>query len=362
MSKTYNFCAGPAALPEPVMLRAQQELLDWNGLGVSVMEISHRSKDYQELANKAEKDLRNLLDIGDEFAVLFLQGGASLQFASIPMSLLHSGREAEYVENGVWSKKAAEEAARFGKVNMINAVNIDENGIRSLTDSQSWNRTENPAYTHFTSNETIEGMRFSQVPQTNGPLIADMSSCILSERLDMKAFDLIYAGAQKNIGPAGMTIVIVKRELFEQMKFDGLPKVFNYEAQAKNGSMLNTPPTFAWYLASLVFDWLQEQGGVMRMEELAKQKSQLVYDCIDEDDFFTNPIAVKDRSMMNIPFFLKNESLSEKFLIQAQEAKLMGLKGHRSLGGMRVSLYNSVPLEGAQALVKFMREFKTLNG
>ena len=360
--QTFNFCAGPAALPKPVMDKAQKELLDWQGLGISVMEISHRSAEYKALAEKAERNLRQLMGISDDHAVLFLHGGASHQFSNIPMSLLHSEREAEYLSNGMWSGKAAVEAARYGKVNDINIVQIEENGNRVITDPASWNRSNKPAYTHYTPNETIEGIRIGGKLESEGPVVADMSSCILSETIDMNDYDLIYAGAQKNIGPAGMTIVVVKRSLFEQMNFDRLPKVFNYQEQAKQGSMLNTPPTYAWYLASLVFDWLLEQGGVAQMEKLSIEKSSLLYNCIDEDDFYTNPIAIKDRSRMNIPFILKDDGLNSVFLEKATEAKLVGLKGHRSVGGMRASLYNSMPIEGVQVLTQFMRDFKQQYG
>jgi len=361
-SSTYNFCAGPAALPKSVLLKAQQELLDWQGLGVSVMEVSHRSAEYQSMAHKAEADFRRLMNISDEYAVLFLHGGATLQFSNIPMALLHNEREAEYLCNGIWSNKAAQEAIRFGKVKALNVMKIDAQGNRSLSNLSELKRSVDPVYTHYTPNETIEGLRFANVPETSGALVADLSSCILSEQIDINQFDLIYAGAQKNIGPAGMTIVIVKRRLFEKMNFDAAPKVFNYQEQAKQGSMINTPATYSWYLASLVFEWLEQQGGVEQMEKLGIEKSDLLYACIDEDDFYRNPIAVKDRSRMNIPFILKDELLNEHFLQQARQVNLVGLKGHRSVGGMRASLYNAMPLEGVKALTDFMREFKTKHG
>lgn len=359
---TYNFCAGPAALPRAVLEKAQKELLDWQGLGVSVMEVSHRSAEYQALADKAESDFRELMKISDEYAVLFMHGGATLQFSNIPMALLQShindGAEAEYLCNGIWSSKAAKEAARFGQVNAIEVMQIDADGNRSLIDLVNVSRSHNPIYTHYTPNETIEGLRFADTPKTSGALIADLSSCILSEQINVNDFDLIYAGAQKNIGPAGLTIVIVKRSLFEQMNFDAAPSVFNYQEQAKQGSMINTPATYSWYLASLVFEWLKEQGGVAKMEKLGIEKSQLLYQCIDEDDFYRNPISIKDRSRMNIPFILKDENLNQEFLTKAKKANLVGLKGHRSVGGMRASLYNAIPVEGVEALTKFMRSFK----
>ena len=359
--QTYNFCAGPAALPRQVMLKAQEELLDWQGLGISVMEISHRSNEYQALAQKAENDLRKLMNISDDHAVLFIAGGASIQFSNLPMCLLAPQQTAEYISNGVWSAKAAKEAKRYGLVNEINAVDIN-NGLRSLNDQSSWDRTSLPAYTHYTPNETIEGMRFASVPKSNGPIIADMSSSILSEQLNMSDFDMIYAGAQKNIGPAGMSIVIIKHSLIEKMNFDRVPNVFNYKIQASNGSMVNTPPTYAWYLSSLVFEWLLEQGGVAAMEKLAIEKSSMLYQCIDQDDFYRNPIALKDRSRMNIPFILQDETLNDVFLKAAKAADLVGLEGHRSVGGMRASLYNSMPVEGVSALIAFMIDFKNKYG
>lgn len=364
---TYNFCAGPAALPKAVLEQAQRELLDWQGLGVSVMEISHRSSEYQAMAGKAEADIRQLMNISDEYAVLFLHGGASLQFSNIPMALLQhrsadNNAQADYLCNGIWSTKAAKEALRFGKINSIDMVEIDQNGNRSLIEISSRHTSNNPVYTHYTPNETIEGLRYTSVPVSSGPLVVDLSSCILSEQINVNDFDLIYAGAQKNIGPAGLTIVIVKRSLFDKMNFDKTPKSFNYREQAEQKSMINTPATYTWYLASLVFEWLKEQGGVEQMEKLAIEKSQLLYDCIDEDDFYRNPVVVKDRSRMNIPFILKDENLNKNFLQLAKQANLVGLKGHRSVGGMRASLYNSMPLEGVKALIDFMFEFKSQNG
>ena len=364
---TYNFCAGPAALPKAVLEQAQRELLDWQGLGVSVMEISHRSAEYQAMAGKAEADIRELMNISDEYAVLFLHGGASLQFSNIPMALLQhrsadNSARADYLCNGIWSTKAAKEALRFGKINPIDMVEIDQKGNRSLIDISSRPTSNNPVYTHYTPNETIEGLRYTSIPVNSGPLVVDLSSCILSEQINVNDFDLIYAGAQKNIGPAGLTIVIVKRSLFEKMNFDKTPKSFNYREQAKQKSMINTPATYTWYLASLVFEWLKEQGGVEQMENLAIEKSQILYDCIDEDDFYRNPVAVKDRSRMNIPFILKDDGLNKQFLDQAKQANLVGLKGHRSVGGMRASLYNSMPVKGVKALTEFMFEFKTKNG
>jgi phosphoserine aminotransferase len=358
----YNFSAGPAVLPKSVLLKAQQDLVDWQGCGISVMEMSHRSETYQSIAQQAESDLRELLDISQDYAVLFLQGGATQQFSNIPMTLLPKAGVAEYWVNGSWSKKASAEAKRFGQVDSLELLNIDDSGLYSLVDPKDLSRPSEPVYTHYTTNETIEGLKFSSVPETTSPLIADMSSCILSEALDMNQFDLIYAGAQKNIGPAGICIVIVKKSLFEKMSFDALPKVFNYQVQYENGSMLNTPPTYAWYLSGLVFQWIKEQGGVATMQEQAKQRAELLYSCIDADDFYFNPIAKKDRSLMNIPFRIKDESLEKLFLEQAGQNHLINLKGHRSIGGMRASLYNAMPMQGVQTLVDFMQDFRQQQG
>lgn len=365
MAETFNFCAGPAALPKVVLQRAQEELLDWQGLGVSVMEISHRSTEYQAMADKAHADFRGLLNISDEYAVLFLHGGATLQFSNIPMALLQhlpKTQQAEYLCNGIWSNKAAQEAARFGQVNAVEMMALDSQGNRSLIDLNNQQRSEDAVYTHYTPNETIEGLRYRSIPHSSGPLVADLSSCILSEQIDINEFDFIYAGAQKNIGPAGMTIVIVKRALFEKMNFDKSPKVFDYQKQAEQGSMINTPATYSWYLSSLVFEWLIDQGGVAQMEKQALEKSSLLYQCIDQDDFYRNPIALNDRSRMNIPFILKDENLNQVFLDEAKQANLVGLKGHRSVGGMRASLYNAIPVEGVIALTDFMAHFRTKYG
>ena len=365
---TYNFCAGPAGLPRAVLERAQAEMLDWQGLGASVMEISHRSAEYQALAKKAEADFKELLNIGDYHDVLFLHGGATQQFSNIPMTLLSNGaksattNEAEYLTNGVWSDKAAAEAKRFGKVNSIDIVRKNENGEYYVSDLTDCERSEAPIYTHFTPNETIEGFRISGVPNTAGAVIADLSSSILSEVLNINDYDLIYAGAQKNIGPAGMTVVIIKKSLFKKMNFDSAPKTFNYQLQAEKESMLNTPATYSWYLASLVFEWLKEQGGVAQMEANAIEKSELLYNLIDSDGFYLNPIAKSNRSRMNVRFALQDEALNELFLAEAKKANLLGLKGHRSIGGMRASIYNAVSVDGVKVLADFMNSFRASYG
>jgi len=360
---TYNFCAGPAGLPKVVLEKAQAELLDWQGLGASVMEISHRSTEFKALAHKAEADFRELLNIGDSHVVLFLHGGATQQFSNIPMTLLsHSNQHAEYLSNGVWSEKAVAEAKRFGKVNSIDIVRQNDKGEYYVSDLSDCDRTESPLYTHFTPNETIEGFRISGVPKTTGAVIADLSSSILSEQLNINDYDMIYAGAQKNIGPAGMTVVIIKKSLFEKMNFESSPQTFNYQLQAEKESMLNTPATYSWYLASLVFEWLKEQGGVAQMEANAIVKSNLLYNLIDSDGFYSNPIAKDHRSRMNVRFALHDESLNELFLKEAKNANLIGLKGHRSIGGMRASIYNAVSVDAVKVLVSFMEQFRVRHG
>lgn len=358
--RAYNFCAGPATLPTAVLEKAQRELLDWHGKGVSVMEISHRSKDYMAVAQKAEADLRKLLNIPSNYKVLFLQGGASLQFSSIPLNLLGKNKKADYISTGIWSEKAIKEAKRYGDINVIEAQTQKE-GKTSVLPVSEWHLSDDAAYVHYCENETIGGLQFSEIPETNAPLIADLSSSILSAPIDVSKFGLIYAGAQKNIGPAGLTIVIVREDLLDQTQPE-LPSVMNYAAQAQNDSMLNTPATYAWYLAGLVFEWLLEQGGIEAIHKINLQKAQLLYDFIDQSDFYANPIAKENRSIMNVPFTLANTDLEPLFLQEAVKANLLNLAGHRSVGGMRASIYNAVPLEGVQALVEFMASFAKRHG
>lgn len=358
--RAYNFCAGPAALPTPVLERAQQELADWHGRGLSIMEMSHRSSDYVAVAHKAETDLRTLLNIPDNYKVLFLQGGASLQFSAIPLNLLGKNARADYVHTGIWSEKALKEAQRYGDINVIEAgCTID--GKFAITPQREWQRSDNAAYLHYVDNETIGGLQFDFIPDSNAPLVADFSSSILSAPLDVSKFGIIYAGAQKNIGPAGLTIVIVREDLLDQARSD-IPSILRYSDQAKNDSMVNTPATFAWYLSGLVFEWLLAQGGVEAIHQVNLQKAQLLYGYIDQSDFYANPIAVPNRSIMNVPFTLKDTNLEKIFLQDAEAAGLLNLAGHRSVGGMRASIYNAVPLEGVQALVAFMQEFAKKHG
>ena len=358
--RAYNFCAGPAALPTAVLEKAQAELLDWHGKGLSIMEMSHRSKDYVAVAEKAEADLRKLMNIPENYKVLFLQGGASLQFSAIPLNLLGKNSKADYIHTGIWSEKATQEAQRYGDINIVEAA-TSINGKLAISEQSTWNLSDDAAYVHYAENETIGGIQFANIPETDKPLVSDFSSSILSAPLDVSKFGLIYAGAQKNIGPAGLTLVIVRDDLLDQAKPE-IPSLLKYGSQAKNDSMVNTPATYAWYLSGLVFEWLLEQGGVDAMYKTNLEKSKLLYGYIDSSDFYNNPIALPNRSIMNVPFTLADEALDKLFLKEAEENHLLNLAGHRSVGGMRASIYNAVPLEGVQALVNFMDDFAQRNG
>lgn len=358
--RAYNFCAGPAALPTAVLEKAQAELLDWHGKGLSIMEMSHRSKDYVAVAEKAEADLRKLMNIPENYKVLFLQGGASLQFSAIPLNLLGKNSKADYIHTGIWSEKATKEAQRYGDINIVEAA-TSINGKLTISEQSTWNLSDDAAYVHYAENETIGGIQFANIPETDKPLVSDFSSSILSAPLDVSKFGLIYAGAQKNIGPAGLTLVIVRDDLLDQAKPE-IPSLLKYGSQAKNDSMVNTPATYAWYLSGLVFEWLLEQGGVDAMYKTNLEKSKLLYGYIDSSDFYNNPIALPNRSIMNVPFTLADEALDKLFLKEAEENHLLNLAGHRSVGGMRASIYNAVPLEGVQALVNFMDDFAQRNG
>lgn len=358
--RAYNFCAGPAALPTAVLEKAQAELLDWHGKGLSIMEMSHRSKDYVAVAEKAEADLRKLMNIPENYKVLFLQGGASLQFSAIPLNLLGKNSKADYIHTGIWSEKATQEAQRYGDINIVEAA-TSINGKLAISEQSTWNLSDYAAYVHYAENETIGGIQFANIPETDKPLVSDFSSSILSAPLDVSKFGLIYAGAQKNIGPAGLTLVIVRDDLLDQAKPE-IPSLLKYGSQAKNDSMVNTPATYAWYLSGLVFEWLLEQGGVDAMYKTNLEKSKLLYGYIDSSDFYNNPIALPNRSIMNVPFTLADEALDKLFLKEAEENYLLNLAGHRSVGGMRASIYNAVPLEGVQALVNFMDDFAQRNG
>lgn len=359
MSRAYNFCAGPAALPQAVLEQAQQEMLDYRGLGLSIMEMSHRDNVFVEIAEQAEKDLRDLMGISDDYAVLFLQGGASSQFAMVPMNLLGEGQTADYINTGQWSKKAIKEAGRYGKINV--AASSEDTNFSTVPPQDSWNLSDNPAYVHYCPNETIGGLEYSFVPALGDtPLVADMSSTILSRPVDVNQYGLIYAGAQKNIGPAGLTLVIVRKDLLGKAS-SSVPAMLNYQIHADNGSMYNTPPTYAWYLSGLVFSWLKKQGGVGNMGEINQRKAEKLYGFIDNSGLYSNPVEVISRSRMNVPFVLADDRLDKPFLDQAQAAGLLNLKGHRSVGGMRASIYNAVPEAAVDALIAFMAEFEKRN-
>ncbi|MEJ2391806.1 MAG: 3-phosphoserine/phosphohydroxythreonine transaminase [Gammaproteobacteria bacterium] len=356
MSRCFNFSAGPAMLPEEVLQRAQQEMLDWNGSGMSVMEMSHRGKEFMGIAEKAEADLRELLSIPSDYAVLFLQGGASAQFAMVPMNLLRGKNKADYINTGAWSKKAIAEAKRYCDVNV--AASSEDQKFSTIPAFDSWKLQKDAAYLHYTPNETIGGVEFHWVPDAGEtPLVVDMSSTILSRPIDVSRFACIYAGAQKNIGPAGLTLVIVRKDMLGQT-LSGTPSMFDYQKQADNGSMLNTPPTYAWYLAGLVFDWLKQKGGLEAMAQINQRKAQKLYAAIDQSGFYHNPVDPACRSWMNVPFTLANAELDKLFLEQASARGLKTLKGHRSVGGMRASIYNAMPEAGIDALIAFMQEFE----
>ena len=358
--RAYNFCAGPAALPEVVLQQAQAELLDYQGKGLSVMEMSHRSADYVAIAEQAEQDLRDLMNIPSNYKVLFLQGGASQQFSMIPLNLLRGKTTADYVNTGMWSDKAIKEAKKFCQVNVV--ASDEANNFRAVPAFESWQVNPQAAYLHYTPNETIHGVQFDFVPESNVPLVADYSSIILAEPIDVSKFGLIYAGAQKNIGPAGLVVVIVREDLLGDV-VKGTPTMLDYKIHADNGSMYNTPSTYAWYLSGLVFKWLKAQGGLSNMAQINHRKAAKLYAAIDNSGgFYSNPVAIANRSMMNVPFVLADASLDKAFLIEAEANHLLNLAGHRSVGGMRASIYNAVPEEGVDALISFMGEFSKRNG
>jgi phosphoserine aminotransferase len=360
MARVFNFSAGPAVLPEPVLEQAAHEMLDWHGSGMSVMEMSHRGDEFVAIHAKAEADLRELLAIPQNYKVLFLQGGAAAQFATIPMNLLRGKLGADYVSTGQWSKKAIGEAKKYCKVNV--AASSEDANFTYVPKQASWKLDPGAAYVHVTTNETIGGVEFHWTPDTGAvPLVADASSHILSRPMDVSRYALIYAGAQKNIGPAGLTIVIVRDDLIGHAA-PVTPTVFDYKVQAESDSMYNTPPTYGIYMAGLVFQWLKGLGGVSKMEEVNIAKANLIYDYLDQTEFYHSPVAKEDRSRMNIPFTLRNDALDDAFLVEAERQGLMQLKGHRSVGGMRASIYNAMPVAGVRALVQFMREFERKHG
>ncbi len=364
MPRPYNFSAGPAMLPQAVLERAREEMLDWHGSGMCVAEMSHRGKEFLSIARQAEADLRELLAVPDNYKVLFLQGGASLQFAMVPMNLLRGAsaveRKADYLKTGSWSKKAIAEAKRFGAVNI--AASTEQDGTFTRAPAQDeLDLAADAAYLHYTPNETIEGVELPYVPAASVPLVADMSSTILSRPIDVSRYGIIYAGAQKNIGPAGLTIAIVRDDLIGR-PIDGTPAMLDYKTHADNESMYNTPPTYAWYLGGLVFQWLKDLGGLAAMAEINQRKAQRLYAAIDASDFYANPVQPDCRSWMNVPFTLADPSRDDAFLAGAKAVGLLTLKGHRSVGGMRASIYNAMPEAGVDALIAFMAEFERTKG
>jgi len=359
MSRVYNFSAGPAALPEEVLRQAREEMLDWQGSGMSVMEMSHRGKAFMSIAEQAESDLRELMAIPDNYKVLFLQGGASAQFAMVPMNLLQGKAGADYINTGSWSKKAIAEAKRYCEVNLAGA---SPEGVLAAPKEDELQFSTDAAYVHYTPNETIQGVEFPYVPETGAvPLVADFSSTILSRPVDVSSYGIIYAGAQKNIGPAGLTVVIIREDLIGE-PIARTPTLFNYGTMAAAGSMYNTPPTYGWYLAGLVFQWLKRNGGLEVMAVVNERKAETLYQAIDDSDFYNNPVDPASRSWMNVPFTLADAELDASFLAKAAEEGLVTLKGHRSVGGMRASIYNAMPEEGVQALIQFMAEFERSHG
>jgi phosphoserine aminotransferase len=358
--RIFNFSAGPAVLPEPVLRTAAAEMLDWHGSGMCVMEMSHRGKEFIGIADKAEADLRTLLSIPENYEVLFLQGGAIGENAIVPMNLFGGHTVADYVHTGEWSKKSIKEAKKYGSVTV--AASSEAEGFTRIPDRATWQLTPGAAYVHICSNETIGGVEYHWTPDVGSvPLVADMSSHILSRPLDVSRYGVIYGGAQKNIGPAGLTIVIVRKDLLDRA-LPITPSAFHWKEQAEADSMLNTPPTYAIYIAGLVFEWLLAQGGMPAIEKRNIAKAALLYDYLDRTSFYTSPVRKEDRSRMNVPFKLADPAQDEPFLKGAKERGMVQLKGHRSVGGMRASIYNAMPVEGVQALVDWMREFERTKG
>ena len=360
MRNVFNFSAGPAVLPEEVLAEAAAEMLDWHGTGQSVMEMSHRGKEYMSIHAQAEADLRELMGIPSNYKTLFLQGGATLQFAIVPMNFLPEGRTADYINTGEWSKKAIKEARLFGKVNV--AASSEQQRFTCIPNREDWQLTPDAAYVHICGNETIGGVEFQSTPEVGDvPLIADVSSHFMSRPIEVSRYGVLYGGAQKNIGPAGLTLVIVREDLLGHVRA-GSPSLLDLKQQAEHESMVNTPPTFAVYIAGLVFQWMKRQGGLPAIEQHNIRKANLLYDYLDGTDFYSNPVAKPDRSRMNVPFTLPDPALDAPFLAGAQERGLLQLKGHRSVGGMRASIYNAMPLAGVQALVDYLRSFEQRHG
>ena len=355
MARVYNFSAGPAMLPEPVLQEAAQEMLDYQGTGMSVMEMSHRSKAFDAIIKGAEQDLRDLIGIGDDYEVLFLQGGASQQFSAVPLNLLQKGK-ADYIVSGNWSKKAYQEACRYGSITLL-ADSKDKNysyipNVSELTPSSDAD------YLYLCYNETITGTTYRALPQTNAPIVADMSSCFLSEPIDIEKFGVVYAGAQKNVGPAGVVIAIIRKDLIRDDVMPATPTMLKWKTQADAQSLYNTPPCYGIYICGKVFKWIKSIGGLEAMQKRNQEKAALLYDFLDSSKLFSATAAREDRSLMNVPFITGNDDLDKEFVAQAAQAGLVELKGHRSVGGMRASIYNAMPLAGVEALVAFMKEFE----
>ena len=359
MSRVYNFSAGPAVLPEEVLKEAAAEMLDYNGTGMSVMEMSHRSKAFEEIINSAEQDLRDLMNIPDNYKVLFMQGGASQQFAMIPMNFMKN-RVADYIITGQWAKKAAKEAAKYGKVNRI--ASSEDQTFSYIPDCSDLPVSEDADYVYICENNTIYGTKFKELPNTKGKtLIADVSSCFLSEPVDVEKYGMIYGGVQKNIGPAGVVIAIIREDLITEDVLEGTPTMLTYKTHADAKSLYNTPPAYGIYICGKVFKWLKAQGGLAAIKEKNEKKAKVLYDFLDQSKMFKGTVVKKDRSLMNVPFVTGDADLDAKFVKEAKEAGLENLKGHRSVGGMRASIYNAMPYEGVVALVEFMKKFEEEN-
>ena len=360
MTRVYNFSAGPAALPEPVLRQAAEEMLDWHGSGMSVMEMSHRGPEFTRIAAEAEADLRELLAVPATHRILFMQGGAIAENAIVPMNLLRGKGRADYVDTGEWSRRSIQEARRYAEINV--AASGESSHYCGIPPRESWKLDPRAAYVHICSNETIGGVQYAYTPDVGDvPLVADMSSDILSRPVDVSRYGLIYGGAQKNIGPAGLTLIIVREDLLGQAH-PACPSAFDYKLVAEAGSMYNTPPTYAIYIAGLVFKWLKAQGGLAAMDARNRAKAALLYDFLDRSAFFSSPVERSCRSLMNVPFRLKDPALDEAFLKGAQARGLVQLKGHRLVGGMRASIYNAMPVEGVRALVDYLRDFEAAHG
>lgn len=362
MTQVYNFSAGPAMMPVEVLRRAEQELCNWNGLGTSVMEISHRGKEFMQVAAQAEQDLRSLLKVPENYKILFCHGGARAQFAAVPLNLLGDNNTADYMDGGYWAHSAINEAQKYCTPNVVDIKTTDDNGLQAIKPMREWTLSDNAAYVHYCPNETIDGIAIDEEPDFGDKIVvADLSSTILSRPIDVSRYGVIYAGAQKNIGPAGITVVIVREDLLGKARQE-LPSILDYTVLAENDSMFNTPPTFAWYLSGMVFKWLKEQGGLVEMEKRNKDKADLLYSAIDSSDFYRNGVALQNRSRMNVPFQMANPALDPLFLQEAKAIGLVALKGHRVAGGMRASIYNAMSIEGVKALTDFMADFERRHG